>query len=521
MTIAGYVSSVVLKFAKDKVFPVMPDRVRGWLRKEYRLYEDKRQLAEYSLWPSKGELLIVCKSIGSRCGIAQHSTYLAERLGASIVQSAASAKGEKDAVIINFEPSLYPSPQELRQEVIMACKLSKIVILDCHAVVPWLREFAQETVICVKSLDVAATSCLQPVHVAGLVLPHLRLQPRPPPSEIVLGCFGFALPWKNFHKVISLANRLGVRVKIVTSVATATNRLEKLSTKYLAQLKAMANDRAEIIEVFGNDSEIAKHLQLCSHLVFAQEVEGTVSASLKFAALVGRPILAVNTRQAREESVVLVGNLDEITLDLLKECTQAPAVVRDGFEDYARIIGSYLLAPLYVRMGHHDQLYEDHRQRERIEWLRTNCVGRTVDVGCASGYVTNYMRAELGVESRTDRATYATLRYPRIRFRVLDARKEAVGGFDTVVFGDVVEHMPFDEARKMISLWAGQNPKVMLVTTPNGEKADFDPAILKTPEHEWMPTKGMVEKLVPGGYDSSVTTSTDRDFWFLRMRAIK
>jgi hypothetical protein len=515
----GYARTAVLEFAKGKIFPVLPDRVKEMLRKEYRLHEKKRQLAEYSRWPAKGELIIVCKSMGSRCGIAQHSTYLAERLNASIVESPGLAQGEKDAVIINFEPRLYPSPKELRREVMMASKISKIVILDCHSVAPWLREFSHDTVICVKSLDVAATSGLQPVQIAGLVLPNLKLEPRPPPREIVIGCFGFALPWKNFHKVISLASRLDIRVKIVTSVCTATNELEELSSKYLTQLKAMSNSRVEIIEVFGNNSEIAKHLQLCSHLIFAEESDGTVSASMRFAALVGRPILAVNTRQAREEGVVLVGSLDQITPDLLRRSTRSPAMMRDGFEDYARVIGSSLLAPLYVRMGHYDQLYDDPRQKERIEWLRFNCAGRVVDVGCASGYVTSYIGAELGVEFRKDRAVYAALRYPHIRFRVLDARKEAVEGFDTVVFGDVVEHMSFEEARDMISLWSKKNPKLILVTTPNGEKTDFDPAILKTPEHEWMPTKDLVEKLVADRYDYTVTTSTDCDFWFLRMTA--
>jgi SAM-dependent methyltransferase len=409
--------------------------------------------------------------------------------------------------------------QELRDEIRIASKLSKLVILDCHSVDPQLREFSQEAILCVKSLDVAATSWLQPVYVAGLVLPDLQLEPRLRPSDIVLGCFGFALPWKNFHNVIRLGNRLGVRVKVITSIANATSHLEKVSTNYLSQLKKMSNNSVEVIEIFGRDSEIAAHLQDCSHVIFAEEFDGTVSASLRLAAMTGRPIIAVNTRQAREAGVVLINGLDEVTLNFLNDCAQARTIVRDGFEDYARVIGSYLLAPLYARIGHHDEIYEDVRQRERINWLRANCVGRIIDVGCASGYVTSYVGADLGVDSRIDRVSYATLRYPRIHFRLLDARNEVVGGFDTLVFGDIVEHMPFDEASKMINLWAKQSPKRILVTTPNAEKADFDPGIVETSEHRWMPTKEMVKHLAPDGYDHVLTTSSGSDFWLLKIDA--
>jgi len=511
----------MLNLIISKISRLVPKRIREILQKAMLRFIARQRVSMYSLRPPNGEFVLVCKSVGVRCGIAQQSKYLKERLNASVVPSSRLVKNRKDMVIIEFEPTFYSSPAELWDEVRHASRISNLVLLDCHQISPWLTLFSRSTIICVKSVDVAATSGLHPVSVAGLLMPDLKVEHKPPPSEIILGCFGFAFPAKNFHKVIQLANRLGAKVKVITSVNNAAPNLEALSKQYLSNLKSMANRNVEIIEVFGKESEILAHLQDCSHIVFAEEFEGTVSASMRLAALSGRPVMAINTRQAREAGAILMDSLDDITVDFLKNCANTRITVSDGFGDYAKIIGGFLLAPLYSRIGHPDSIYEDSRQKERIRWLKNNGVGRIVDVGCASGYVTDYIGAELGVDSRQDRIAYATLRYPRIKFKLLDARKHAVRGFDTVVFGEIVEHMAYEEALQMITLWAGQEPKRILLTTPNADKEDFDPAWVQNPEHKWMPTRTKVEKLVTNGYCSQLGMTSGGDFWLLRMDRVQ
>jgi len=504
-----------------KISPLVPKRIRQILKKAMLRFIARQQLSMYSLWPPNGEFVLVCKSVGARCGIAQQSKYLGERLNAPVVPSSRLVKSRKDAVIIEFEPTFYSSPLELWDEVRHASRISNLVLLDCHQIRPWLTLFSRKVIFCVKSVDVAATSGLQPVYVAGLLMPDLKVEHKPPPSEIILACFGFAFSTKNFHKVIQLANRLGTKVKIITSVNTAAPHLEALSKQYLSYLKNMVNRNVEIIEVFGKESEIVVHLQDCSHIIFAEELDGSVSASMRLAALSGRPVIAINTRQAREAGAILIDSLDDITIDFLKNCANKQMTVKDGFEDYAKILGSFLLAPLYSHIGDTDSIYEDSRQKERIRWLKKNCIGRIVDVGCASGYVTNYVGAELGVDSRQDRIAYATLRYPRTKFKLLDARKQAVGGFDTVAFGEIVEHMVHEEALQMIRLWAGREPKRILLTTPNADREDFDRACVQNPEHKWMPTRDKVEKLAANGYRCQLRTTSGGDFWLLRMDRIQ
>jgi SAM-dependent methyltransferase len=461
-----------------------------------------------------GEFVVVCKSVGSRCGIAEQAKYLAERLNAQVVPSSRVVKGRKDAVIVEF---LYNSITELADELRHASKVSPLVVLDCHDVYPWLWLLSRKYVICMKSIDDAATCGLGRVVVAGLLIPELRIKHRPAPKQISLGCFGFSLPGKNFDKTMRLAKRLGVKCKIVTSVNTASPYLEKLSKQHLSYLKATANSNTEIIEVFGNESKIVAHLQECSHIVFAEEYGIPVSASMKVAALSGRPIIAMNTRQAREAGALLVDTLDDITVEYLKDCANTKLVVKDSFEDYARILGSVLLAPLYSQIACHDSIYEDIRQRDRIRWIKRSCIGRTVDVGCASGYVTRYIGAELGIDSRRDRVAYATLRFPMIRFKVLDARKQAVEGFDTIVFGEIVEHIDYEEAPQMIRIWAAREPRRILVTAPNASREGADPLLVHNPEHRWACTRDKVQRLVPKGYGFRLETTPGGDFWLLRM----
>jgi 2-polyprenyl-3-methyl-5-hydroxy-6-metoxy-1,4-benzoquinol methylase len=465
-----------------------------------------------------GEFLVVCKSVGRRCGIAEQARYLAERLNAQVVPSSRGAEGRKDAVIVEFAPALYNSIAELANELRHASKVSPLVVLDCHDIPPWLWRFSRKCLICTKSIDVAATCGLGRVVVAGLLIPNLRVRHRRAPKQVILGCFGFSLPDKNFDKTMRLAERLGAKCKIVTSVATASPTLERLSRQYLSYLKAAANSNTEIIEVFGNESEIVAHLQDCSHVIFAEEYDIAVSSSMRVAALSGRPVIAMNTKQSREAGALLVDTLDDITIDYLKTHANTKVAVKDSFEDYARILGNVLLGPLYSQMAHHDSIYEDSRQQERIRWIKRNCIGRTVDVGCASGFVTRYIGAELGIDSRRDRVAYATLRFPMIRFKALDARKQSVEGFETIVFGEIVEHVDYEDACQMIRIWAAQKPPRILVTSPNASiEEGGDPALVQNPEHKWACTRDNAQRLVPKGYSYRLQTTTEGGFWLLRM----
>jgi hypothetical protein len=149
---------------------------------------------------------------------------------------------------------------------------------------------------------------------------------------------------------------------------------------------------------------------------------------------------------------------------------------------------------------------------ERLDWLRDHSTGRGLDIGIGNGFSSNRMRSVAGAEIRADRVAYASLRYPHIDFRVIDAKAQVLGGYDTIIFGEIVEHMTLAEAKEMIRLWSETKADRILVTTPNAGKENYDHDLVHNPEHVWEPTPEIVKTLVPKGYEAEITTSRNGDF---------
>ena len=142
----------------------------------------------------------------------------------------------------------------------------------------------------------------------------------------------------------------------------------------------------------------------------------------------------------------------------------------------------------------------DPRQVARLQWIKDRIVGRAVDVGIGNGWPTNFLGAAVGVEIREDRVAVAQESYPHINFHVLDASREALYGFDTVILAEVIEHMPHSVAKKMLALWSEDSPRQLLITTPNAGKEGYDDSLVVNPEHIWYPTAYTLQMLIPHGY---------------------
>ncbi len=157
---------------------------------------------------------------------------------------------------------------------------------------------------------------------------------------------------------------------------------------------------------------------------------------------------------------------------------------------------------LQVEPRHTDEIYHnDPRQMGRMVWLKKRVTGRAIEVGIGNGWSTDFLGCSAGVEIREDRVNYAKSRFPHIEFMVLDARTEVLDGFDTVVMAEIIEHMEYEEAKEMLSLWGfGGHPERILITTPNAGLPNYDTSLVHNEEHIWFPTGDTVSELVPKGY---------------------
>jgi glycosyltransferase involved in cell wall biosynthesis len=459
------------------------------------------------------EIAIVSRSLGRRCGVAEYAAELADRLGAVVVPSAADVPAGTEIALIQYESTLYLNTADTLREI-RSLPAGTVPVLDAHYMKPGeLEALRWEAIVGVKRSFQPGTVRLRLSHA-----PLSSKKRAKAPSEIVLGSFGFALPQKRYEDIIALARRLGVKATILAAPNDSTDETARLSADYLQKLRELAGDDVELIDDFLPMAEVVARLQGCSHLISCMVDNLSQSASLRQMADVGRPLISVDSHQATEVGAVVVDSLDDITIEFLKKTKQLPSSP-DGFPDYEALIERLREArELMTRIEHPDSIYlDDPRQMERLEWLRDHVHGRAIEVGIGSGFSTNFVHAVAGAEVREDRLAYGSLRYPHIDFHLLDARNQALPEFDTVILAEIVEHMPFDEAKDMIALWAQTDPRRILVTTPNATKADFDEHLVHNPEHVWEPSVELVRKLVPAGYRGVVEMSSNEDFFLVEL----
>lgn len=159
--------------------------------------------------------------------------------------------------------------------------------------------------------------------------------------------------------------------------------------------------------------------------------------------------------------------------------------------------------------GHSDSIYSDKKQRDRIDWLKYNSSGLTIEIGCSSGYVMNYVGAEIGLDLNEIRARSAKMKYNK-ELIIADAAHLPFkyASFDTVLIPEILEHLDFDQAKLVISESIKIGKKILL-TVPNAGKKNYDKILVENPEHRWYPTKELMEKLLA---PNKISSCKENDF---------
>jgi len=156
---------------------------------------------------------------------------------------------------------------------------------------------------------------------------------------------------------------------------------------------------------------------------------------------------------------------------------------------------------LDVVAEHPDVMYEQEQQKERLDWLKINKEGITLEIGCATGFVANYVNASVGLDLRQDRILFARRKYPHIEFIRGDASTLPFdnNSFDTVLAPEILEHVFFETAKKILKECLRVCRKQILITMPNASKRGYKADRVigdKNPEHLWNPTQNKIKELV-------------------------
>lgn len=136
---------------------------------------------------------------------------------------------------------------------------------------------------------------------------------------IMLGTFGYASTWKKTDQIINMANKLGIRFKILLSISAESSNSEQSKAKELidAMIKRNRSHKNIIIKVgdftdrnagsfFEQKKELIDELGECTHYVFALKSRMAPSGTMHFVKRFHRPIIGLQSFQARQMQTIRV-----------------------------------------------------------------------------------------------------------------------------------------------------------------------------------------------------------------------
>ena len=177
---------------------------------------------------------------------------------------------------------------------------------------------------------------------------------------------------------------------------------------------------------------------------------------------------------------------------------------------WSKIAQKYVEAYFEILSGHPDEIYSDKIQKERIDWVKQNKQGKSLEIGCAGGFITNYVNADAGLDINPWRVRFSKIKYPEKDFILASAfmlpfKDKA---FDSILIPEILEHVTYQNAKTIVKE-SERIAHLVLTTLPNADKINYDKAIVENPEHLWFPTKSLVLQLMS---DCKIQYSSEQDF---------
>ncbi|MEM0117532.1 MAG: hypothetical protein QXV32_03720 [Conexivisphaerales archaeon] len=267
-----------------------------------------------------------------RGGISEYSRNLKNRiqneLGIEVQEISEPSETRFDIVLIEFESGL-SGAKNLLEDVAFLKNLSKNIVIEVH---DWLTRFRftqsdvkfleNNTMLLYRTnenalFDKAKNYYLCP-HVAYRTLSATNNLEENTNGSIVIGSFGFASHSKKFVSIIRLALALKVEARLV--ISQNEERDLNIYKDVISRLQSFRGvrvvhnrERSEIyinniIVKLGylNEDQLYSFLSGCSHFVFSHKSNYWASGAMTYAKQLRKPILALDSFQARQAQVFRV-----------------------------------------------------------------------------------------------------------------------------------------------------------------------------------------------------------------------
>jgi len=165
-----------------------------------------------------------------------------------------------------------------------------------------------------------------------------------------------------------------------------------------------------------------------------------------------------------------------------------------------------------VWAGPNELFYSKSQHMERLEWLKEHSKGKILEVGCSTGYVTEKLSIDVGLDLDRRRLRRAKWFRPDHSFVCADGSRLPFREkqFDTVILSEVLEHVPFEVAQGIVNE-ACRVGEYVLITIPKL------PRYLDNPEHLWIPTTEDALRDLIGARDFEVVRSPNEDYFWVEL----
>jgi len=337
---------------------------------------------------------------------------------------------------------------------------------------------------------------------------------------------GFISPAKGHDLVVSILPQLDKNVNLIIAGGTRTDD----GAKFLENLKELAQSRGCLarikftgylpdltVVINATDIAVLPYKAITEsgilRLLIAYRTPTVTSDLPAFKEVLQEydciKLFESNNKDKLLESICSLIN-NKKTRDYLREQCQKmwesnrwSVIARRHMETYLELIS-----------GHPDFIYDEGKQRERIDWLKENVSGSALEIGCAGGFVTSYVNADAGLDINPWRIKFAKVKHPEKDFIIASAATLPFKSkaFDTVLIPEILEHVQLDYAKKIVAE-AKNVAKKILATVPNADKKNYDKLLVENPEHLWFPTKEIVKKMIK---DCQIQYTNEKDFMLVR-----
>jgi len=138
-------------------------------------------------------------------------------------------------------------------------------------------------------------------------------------QRLCLGSFGFAYKFKRFDKICKLARKLNIPLTLLLTIPDNSEEDKQKCLKLAQEIKDKYESNLTKIKIgyFGYNYIYAE-LSRCSHIIFAQKNANQTSGTMRFGIALGKPVIAIDSYQAKEAQVYRVKSLSEINIEYLK-----------------------------------------------------------------------------------------------------------------------------------------------------------------------------------------------------------